>query len=41
MTHTITLPPLASYQKAAIFCENRSTIIEASSKTEKTFDCLL
>ena len=41
MTHTITLPPLASYQKAAIFCENRSAIVEASSKCGKTFGCLL
>lgn len=40
MTTTIELPPLASYQKAAIFCAERSAIIEASSKAGKTVGCL-
>lgn len=40
MTTTIELPRLASYQKAAIFCEERNAIIEASSKAGKTVGCL-
>jgi len=35
MTTTIELPPLASYQRAAIFCDERNAVIEASTKAGK------
>lgn len=40
MTTTIELPPLAAYQKAAIFCDERNAIIEASTKSGKTVSCM-
>lgn len=40
MTTTVAIPPLAQYQRDAIFCPERSAIIEASSKAGKTVGCL-
>ncbi len=36
MTSTIELPPLARYQRDAIFCAERNSIIEATTKSGKT-----
>jgi len=34
------LPPVAAYQREAIFCEERAAIIEATTKAGKTVGCL-
>jgi hypothetical protein len=41
MTTTIELPPMATYQLEAIFCDQKSSIIEASTKSGKTFGCIV
>lgn len=41
MTVTIKLPPVASYQKTAVFCDEQHGIIEASTKSGKTFSSML
>lgn len=40
MTSTIELPPLARYQRDAIFCAERNSIIEATTKSGKTAGCI-
>jgi len=37
---TLKLPPMAQYQMDAIFCAERSSIIEATTKCGKTFGCM-
>ena len=41
MSSTIELPPLAKYQRDAMFCVERNSVIEASTKAGKTFSCLI
>jgi len=35
------LPPITAYQRDAIFCPDRSVVIEATTKAGKTFGCIL
>ena len=36
-----TRPPLYAKQKAAIFCDERYAVIEASTKSGKTYGCIV